>query len=179
MDQVPQITVVSFNVRLAGSHTEPLFEEGAEIERDFAFLRQLVRRAGIFGNKNPDDTDAAGGADGFDEIVHGHVRDFVTGGIVTLITDTFAAAVSAQTVRKFEHTFDVGGFGIVDGDCANLLGQPQPVRVPINHHDLARALDHGGVGGHETHRSAAVDDDGVARFQAGQFRGVPTGGENV
>src|ERR1035437_5541344 len=49
----------------------------------------------------------------------------------------------------------------------------------IHNHNLAGALDHGGVSGHQPDRTASVNDDGLPRLYARQFGGVPASGKNI
>jgi len=49
MDEVAQIMVVGFDVRLSGRDVLALAPEEAEVEYDLAFLRQLVAAFGILG----------------------------------------------------------------------------------------------------------------------------------
>src|ERR1035437_8735433 len=102
MDEVAQITVVGFDVRLDGPDALALDPDQAEIEHDLTFLRQLVRASGIFRNEDAHDADAAGGTNRFHEIVHGGVRHLMAGWIMALVADAFAAPVAASPVREFQ-----------------------------------------------------------------------------
>src|ERR1035441_2487860 len=112
MDEVAQITVVGFDVRLAGPDALALDPEEAEVENYLTFLRQLVAACGIFRNEDAHHANAAGGTNRFQKIVHGGVRHLMAGWIVALVADAFAAPVGAFPVREFqdrseEHTSEL------------------------------------------------------------------------
>src|ERR1017187_8305880 len=102
VDKIAQITVVGFDVRLAGPDALALDPEEAEVEHDLTFLRQLVAASGIFRNEDAHHADAAGGTNRFHKIVHGGVRHLMTGWIMALVADAFAAPVGAFPVREFQ-----------------------------------------------------------------------------
>src|SRR5450756_2474823 len=99
MNEVAQITVVGFDVRLAGPDALALDPEEAEVEHDLTFLRQLVAASGIFRNEDAHHADAAGGTNRFHKIVHGGVRHLMAGWIMALVADAFAAPVGTFPLR--------------------------------------------------------------------------------
>src|SRR5665811_205570 len=74
MDEVAQVMVVRFDVRLPSRDVLALDPEEAEVEYDLTVLRQLVAASGIFRNEDAHHADAAGGTNRFHKIVHGGVR---------------------------------------------------------------------------------------------------------
>src|ERR1017187_7281102 len=102
MDEVAQITVVGFDVRLPGPDALALDPEEAEVEHDLTFLRQLVSASGMFRKEAPPPAAAAGGTNRFHKIVHGGIRHLMAGWIMALVADAFAAPVGAFPVREFQ-----------------------------------------------------------------------------
>ena len=64
-------------------------------------------------------------------------------GVVGLVADAFGAAVGAQPICLLHDLLDRGALGVVDGDRGDLLGQPQPVGVAVDDHDLGCAHGNG------------------------------------
>src|SRR5680860_257170 len=94
MDEIGKVTVVGFDVGLAGTHALALEPERAHVERDLTFLAHLVGRALIFRQEDTDYADTAGGAHRLHQIVHRHVRLFVALRVVRLITHALAAPMA-------------------------------------------------------------------------------------
>src|ERR1700691_1567880 len=93
MDKITQATVVGLYVRLPGAHLLPLEPELAEVKRDLPLLLESVFSLWILGNKYADDADVPGRFHSVDQRIHYHVRYFFALGVMTLVADTFGAAV--------------------------------------------------------------------------------------
>src|ERR1039458_7130352 len=102
MDEVAQITVVGFDVRLPGPDALALDPEEAEFGHDLTFLRQLVSASGIFRNEDAHHADAAGGTNRFHKIVHGGIRHLMAGWIMSLVADPCAAPVGPSPGCEFQ-----------------------------------------------------------------------------
>src|ERR1700730_3421257 len=92
-NKIAKFPVVRLYVGLAGTDFLALEPKGSEIEGKLTLLRELVLRAMILRNEHTDNPDAASGFDRFDEIVHRHIRNFVTVVIVALVSNGLTAAV--------------------------------------------------------------------------------------
>ena len=90
------------DARLPRSHRETFAPEGAKVERDLTFLRELVVRPWILGREHADDAQRAARPHGFHEVVHRLIRDFMASRIMCLVADTLAALVSAGAMRHLE-----------------------------------------------------------------------------
>jgi hypothetical protein len=96
-----------------------------------------------------------------------------------LPANALCSAVGAFAVGELEDLVDRRAVAIVDPDCADLLGQFQPIGMAIDDHDLRRASDLCGQGGHQADGAASVDDDRLPGLQAGQLDGVVAGWPDV
>ena len=147
-NQITQFAIISFHVGLAGAYVLAFYPKWAKIESDLALLGKLILGARILRNENADHPDTAGRAHGLDQIIHRQVRYLMAVVVATLITDAFAAAVSADTAGQRQYLLYARAVRVIDGNSANFFGKCQPVLVHINHHHLAGALDYGRVRRH-------------------------------
>ena len=74
-----------------------------------------------------------------DQVVQRQVRVLVALRVVRLVADALAAAVRAQPMVCSSTARTGSTFESSIGDRADRLGQPQPVGVPVDDHDLAGA----------------------------------------
>src|ERR1700753_3715962 len=137
MDEATQSAIVGFNICLSASHMKSFFKIGAKIKSDLPLSGEFVFALGIFGDKNPHNSQPSRWPNGLDELVHGIVRHFMPGWIMALITHTFASPVSTFPFCEFQNLFHRGFFGVIDGNGPNIFSQSQPVWMPIDDNDLA------------------------------------------
>src|SRR5450830_1910718 len=179
MDQLAQASVIGLDVRLSGGNALHLDPEIAEVESELAFLGELVCAARIFWYEYTDDADAAGGLHRLHQIVHRQIGHLLAMHVAALVTDAFAAAIRALPTGQVQYLLHAAALVVVNGDRANLFSQFQTILVRIDNKHLARALDEGRRGGHQSDRPGTVHHDGVARLDARQFGRMEARGEDI
>ena len=106
VNQISKVTVVGLYIGLARAHELAFAEEFAQVESNLAVLGQFIFASGILLRKDAHHAYAARGTYAVHKRVHGHIGNFMTGWIVALVTDAFAAAVSSLAVREVEDALD-------------------------------------------------------------------------
>src|SRR4051794_11991962 len=152
-DEVTQLPVVPLDRRLAAADVLALEPEHAVVEGELALLRQLVTGPGILGHEDADVADLAGEAHRGDQPVHRQVGLLLAVGLVCLVADALAAVVRAESHGLVEDGLHGIDLRVVDGDRADRLGEPQPVRVPVDDHHLAGPPDGRRERGHQPDRA--------------------------
>lgn len=110
VNEIAQVSIIFFDVGLAGPHWQALRKELAEIECNLATLLKPVGRLGILWNKHANHADASSRPYGFHQIVHGQVRLLVAFRIMCLLADTFTTLVCAFAVGEFQNLLNGGSF---------------------------------------------------------------------
>src|ERR1700744_4971283 len=136
VDQVAQAAVVLLDVGLPGAHGLALEEERAEVEGELALLGQLVGGRRVLGHEHPDHADPAGGPHRLDQAVDGQARALLAVVVVSLVADGLHALVGAFAPGGVQHLLHGVTSRVVDRGRAQLLGQPQPARLPVDHQNL-------------------------------------------
>jgi len=178
-DQVAQLTVVRLDVGLPGADRLALREQGTEREHGIARGVDGVGPLGVLGHEQSDDPDPPGRADAVDQRLDGGVRLLRAVGVVGLETDRLDAAVDAAAVGGVHDEVRRGDRAEVDRGRTDLLGEGEPVRFAVHDEHLRGPLHHRRQRCHQTHRTGAHHQAGVARLQAGQPGPVPAGREDV
>jgi hypothetical protein len=89
------------------------------------------------------------------------------------------ALVGALAPGRVQHLLHGVTGRVVDRGRAQLLGQPQPVGLPVDHEHLVGPAQLRRQRGHQPDRPGAPDDHGIAGADLGQLGAVVAGGQDV
>ncbi len=143
LDKAHQPPVIMLHITLSGADLLTLEPKVAEVERNLAFLLEIVGRVRVFRHEHADDADSAGGLRAFDEAVHRVIAALLAVAIATLVSDRLDPPVGPEAAGRVKNL--LGGIALphVDRNGAHRLGQLETVIVRIDHEDLRGTTNFG------------------------------------